>query len=76
MSPKLFELMPRTFPRDEFKKLCQDVMGRVYSDEGFYLSMKKNPNFSEVKLSNEEQPLYSYNSAGYQDGDFMFLLLK
>ena len=76
MSPKLFELLPRTFPRDLFKKLCQDVMGKVYSDDGFYLSMENNPNFAEVKMSNEEQPRYNYNSSGYKDGDFMFLLLN
>ena len=75
LTPRLFDLLPRKFSRDDFRQLCREVMGRRYDAGGFYESMRRNPGFIQEGTGPSGEVYYHYDQTQYQMGDFMFLLL-
>jgi 8-oxo-dGTP diphosphatase len=75
LTPRLFDLMPRTFARGGFLKLCQEVMGRRYDVDAFFEWLLRSPCFIPSGQAADGDILYRFSKKDYHVGDFMFLLL-
>ncbi len=74
LTPRLFELLPASFSKEDFLALAQQVTGKEYDPKAFFKSMEKIPAFVQFHEAGKE--FYEFCKTEFREGDMFFLLLE
>jgi len=74
LTPRIFELLPGSFTKEEFLALAREITGKNYDAPAFFESMEKIPAFHITKENDKE--LCEFHNDKFREGDMFFLLLE